>query len=110
MARDCKNEMLVSIKIHKSSPCFLESAFDECEMLQMINKKMDSPEWNEELVKLLGREAYKNEGFCVRLLNSFVIFGPFGNHFCMVFEYLGPSLAQILSEAQEKNIEVRVNL
>ena len=109
MAKDCKSEMIVSIKIHKSAPCYLENAFDECEMLQFISSKVQSEEWAKDAGELLGSEAFANEAFVVRLLNSFVHFGPMGNHFCMAFEILGPSLQDVIDESANNNINVKAS-
>lgn len=110
MAKDCKTDLIVAIKIHKSSPCYYENALEECEILQMVSKKMVKEGWNEEILLLIHEEAYRNEGFCVRLLNSFVHFGPLGNHFCMVFEIHGPSLKQILESAVENDVYIEFRI
>lgn len=106
MAKDCKTDMIVALKIHKSSPYYYESALEECEILQMVSKKMITNEWNDEMRVLIKNDAYKNEGFCVRMLNSFVHFGPLGNHFCMVFEIHGPSLSYIMEVAEEEGVVI----
>jgi hypothetical protein len=49
LAKDCKNDILVNLKIHKSAPQFLEAAFDECEILQGLVENMVSEEWNLEM-------------------------------------------------------------
>lgn len=38
----------------------------------------------------------KNENFCVKYLNSFVHEGPHGSHMCVVYEYYGITLEQLL--------------
>lgn len=101
---------MVAIKIHKSSPCYYQSALEECEILQVISKKMVKESWNEEMKIYFKEDTYKNEGFCVRMLNSFVHFGPLGNHFCMVFEILGPSLEYILNIVEENEVFIQFKI
>lgn len=96
LSRDLEYDIFVAIKIHKSAPYYLESAFDETEMFQLMNKKRMEEQWQKTVVKHFpGEKNQGEEGFHVNLLNSFVHFGPNGNHFCMVMELLGPSLASI---------------
>jgi serine/threonine-protein kinase SRPK3 len=108
LARDCLMDIFVSIKIHKSAPYYLESAFDECEMLQLTNKRVADREWNRKVAEHFPDEVIENEGFVVNLLNSFVHFGPNGNHFCMVLELLGPSLAQIMAKIDKDKLSPKI--
>jgi serine/threonine-protein kinase SRPK3 len=34
----------------------------------------------------------------VQLLNAFIYKGPYGNHFCMVFEILGVNLLEVIKK------------
>lgn len=98
LAKDCKNSILVAIKIFKSSPTIFQSALEECEILQKLNQAASNREWDSKLKSMLQNEAHVHEGYIVRLLNAFSHFGPNGNHFCLVLEILGPSLSQFLKE------------
>lgn len=74
----------------------MESAFDECEVLQVMADQMKSEKWNREALRLLGEEYQVNEGYVEKILNCFIHHGPFGNHFCIVIEPLGPSLSSLI--------------
>lgn len=69
-----------------------------------MNKRSIDEEWQKMVEKHFPGENVGDEGFVVKLLNSFVHFGPNGNHFCMVLELLGPSLAQIVKKIDRKII------
>lgn len=71
-------------------------------------KNATNPEWIRSL-----KEYYKDEGrtkftkddcHCVQLLNSFIYQGPYGNHFCMVFEILGVNLLEIIKRYNYKGV------
>ena len=40
----------------------------------------------------------------VQLLNSFIYKGPYGNHFCMVFEILGVNLLEVIKRYEYKGV------
>jgi len=40
----------------------------------------------------------------VQLLNSFIYQGPYGNHFCMVFEIMGVNLLEIIKRYDYKGV------
>lgn len=44
----------------------------------------------------------------LNLLNAFLYKGPYGNHFCMVFEILGINLWEILKKYDCKGLPVKV--
>ena len=71
---------------------------------------MVTEEWNKEMYELFKSNAYVNEGFVVKILNCFVHFGPNGNHFCIVLEPLGPSLQNILDEAEANGIDIELKI
>lgn len=107
LAKDCKTDLLVNLKVHKSGPQFLEAAFDECEILQGMIESMVSEEWNKEMYQVYKSKAYVNEGFVAKILNCFVHFGPNGNHFCIVMEVLGPTLQDVLDESEANGLDVK---
>ena len=42
----------------------------------------------------------------VQLLNCFIYQGPYGNHFCMVFEILGVNLLEIIKRYNYKGVSI----
>lgn len=106
LARDFKFETYVAIKIQKSAPHYLEAAYDEVEILQKIARNTNNPEWLKSLGEYLGPKQSFNRDHCqvVQLLNSFVYKGPYGNHFCMVFEILGVNLLEIIKRYNYKGV------
>ena len=64
------------MKIQKSSPQYMEAAFDEVEILQKVEKHHRDPSWE-------GKS--RDDTHVVGLLNAFVHKTIYGNHFCMVF-------------------------
>mmetsp|Transcript_39198 Transcript_39198/g.34889 ORF Transcript_39198/g.34889 Transcript_39198/m.34889 type:complete len:138 (-) Transcript_39198:96-509(-) len=78
----------------------MEAAYDEVEILQRVARYANKPEWHESL-----KEYFKDEGrteftrddcHVVQLLNCFIYEGPYGNHFCTVFEIMGVNLLEII--------------
>ncbi|EAS03134.2 Serine/Threonine kinase (macronuclear) [Tetrahymena thermophila SB210] len=100
LAKDFKYDTYVALKIQKSAPHYLEAAFDEVEILQKVARMSKDPEWMKSLQKYYEGEKRKsfNKDDCqvVQLLNSFVFKGPYGNHFCFVFEILGVNLLEVI--------------
>eukprot|EP01017_Pseudomicrothorax_dubius_P032811 TRINITY_DN4333_c0_g1_i5.p1 TRINITY_DN4333_c0_g1~~TRINITY_DN4333_c0_g1_i5.p1 ORF type:complete len:380 (-),score=34.15 TRINITY_DN4333_c0_g1_i5:39-1178(-) len=112
LAKDFKYDTYVALKIQKSSPNYLEAAYDEVEILQRVARNVHNPEWVASL-----KEYYKDEGRTVfgrddcqvlQLLNSFIYKGPYGNHFCMVFEILGVNLLEIIKRYNYKGIPMHL--
>lgn len=112
LAKDHKYDTYVALKVQKSSPHYLEAAYDEVEILQRVARMADKPEWKETL-----KQYYKDEGRTeftrddcqvVQLLNSFIYKGPYGNHFCMVFEILGVNLLEIIKRYNYKGIPMHL--
>lgn len=75
LCKDFKYSTYVAVKIQKSSPHYMEAAFDEVEILQKVERVVHGGEWG------AGREGTHVVG----LLNAFVHKSIYGNHFCMVF-------------------------
>lgn len=44
----------------------------------------------------------------VQLLNAFIYTGPYGRHFCMVFEILGVNLLEIIKRYDYKGIPLPI--
>ena len=72
LCKDFKYNTYVAVKIQKSSPHYMEAAFDEVEILQRVETESH-------------RVGSRNETHVVGLLNAFVHKSYYGNHFCMVF-------------------------
>lgn len=49
LAKDFKYDNYVALKIQKSASHYLEASYDEVEILQMVHKRMASPEWQKTL-------------------------------------------------------------
>ena len=48
--------------------------------------------------------AWGDDTHVLNLLNSFLYKGPYGNHFCMVFEILGVNLLEVLKRYDYKGL------
>ena len=73
---------IVAIKISKSRESFQEAAQDEMKMLQTLG----------------------NQDFIVQLLDQFVIWGPHGKHYCLVFEPMWKDLYYLIRKFDFKGI------
>ena len=111
LCKDLKYETYVAIKLQKSASHYLEAAFDEVEILQKAVKHSVKKEWFEDLKGLdQGRKKkYTREDcYTVQLLNAFIYQGPYGKHFCMVFEILGVNLLEIIKRYKYKGIPIDI--
>jgi serine/threonine-protein kinase SRPK3 len=111
LSRDTKYNTYVAIKVQKSASHYLEAAFDEVEILQKAVTHSEDKEWLEELKKFYhGRRLMfdRNDCHVVQLLNAFIYSGPFGKHFCMVFEILGVNLLEIIKRYDYKGIPLPI--
>lgn len=111
LVRDLKFDTYVAIKIQKSASHYLEAAFDEVEILQKGVKQAEKKSWFEDLRKLDGgrKKGYSREDcYTVQLLNAFIYQGPYGKHFCMVFEILGVNLLEIIKRYKYKGIPINL--
>lgn len=90
----------------KSSPHYLEASYDEVEILQKVAQKAYDPEWIKSLRKYEPLKTTYDRDDChvLNLLNSFLYKGPYGNHFCMVFEILGVNLLEVLKRYDYKGL------
>lgn len=107
LSRDTKFNTYVAIKIQKSESRYLEAAFDEVEILQKAVKQAYNPEWLRDLHQIYKDPTRKFESddcHVVQLLNAFIYQGPYGRHFCMVFEILGVNLLEIIKRYDYKGI------
>lgn len=50
----------------------------------------------------------RDDTHVLNLLNSFLYKGPYGNHFCMVFEILGVNLLQVLKSYDYKGLPLHL--
>ena len=111
LCKDLKFDTYVAIKLQKSASHYLEAAFDEVEILQKAVKHSETKEWFDDLRKLDGgrKEKYsKQDCYTVQLLNAFIYQGPYGKHFCMVFEILGVNLLEIIKRYKYKGIPIHI--
>lgn len=107
LSRDTKFNTYVAIKIQKSESRYLEAAFDEVEILQKAVKQAYNPEWLRDLHEIYrdpSRKFESDDCHVVQLLNAFIYQGPYGRHFCMVFEILGVNLLEIIKRYDYKGI------
>ena len=111
LARDVKYDTYVAIKLQKSAPHFLETAFDEVEILQEAVKHAKDKKWLDELKRFYkGKKLKFSRDDChvVQLLNAFIFTGDYGRHFCMVFEILGVNLLEIIKRYDYKGIPLKI--
>ena len=50
----------------------------------------------------------REDCYTVQLLNAFIYKGPYGKHFCMVFEILGVNLLEIIKRYKYKGIPIHI--
>ena len=111
LCKDLKYDTYVAIKLQKSASHYLEAAFDEVEILQKAVKHSETEAWYADLKRLdKGRKKNYNRDDCytVQLLNAFIYQGPYGKHFCMVFEILGVNLLEIIKRYKYKGIPIHL--
>lgn len=110
LARDFKHGTYVAIKVQKSASHYLEAAYDEVELLQKAAKYSTSKEWETRLREKFGVKGEITRDNChvVQLLNAFIYEGPYGNHFCMVFEILGVNLLEIIKKYEYKGCPINL--
>ena len=101
----------MALKVQKSAQHYLEAAYDEVEILDVIAKNTENPEWIKSLLHYykddyskLKKGAISEHCYNVMLLNSFMYYGPNGKHFIMVFEILGVNLLEIMKRYDYKGI------
>jgi len=112
LCKDFKYDTYVAVKCQKSASNYMEAAFDEVEILQTAARFTNHPDWLESL-----KEYYRDENrteftrddcHVVQLLNSFIYQGPYGNHFCMVFEIMGVNLLEIIKRYNYKGVPLHL--
>jgi serine/threonine-protein kinase SRPK3 len=112
LARDFKYGTYVAIKVQKSASHYLDAAYDEVELLQKAAKLSTSDEWRERLKTIHGkdnpRQYTRDDCHVVQLLNAFIYRGPYGHHFCMIFEILGVNLLEIIKRYQYKGVPINL--
>lgn len=74
--------------------------------MQKVANYANHPEWIKSLKKYeTGRDKFnRDDTHVLNLLNSFLYKGPYGNHFCMVFEILGVNLLEVLKRYDYKGL------
>ena len=74
--------------------------------MQKVASYSKHPEWLKALKQYEpNKEKYdKDDTHVLNLLNSFLYKGPYGNHFCMVFEILGVNLLEVLKRYDYKGL------
>ncbi|CAD8127938.1 unnamed protein product [Paramecium sonneborni] len=112
LAKDFKYDTYVALKIQKSASHYLEAAYDEVEILQKVAQNVQNPVWISSLKEYYAEEGRthfnRDDTHTVQLLNSFVYKGPYGHHFCMVFEILGVNLLEIIKRYNYKGCPMDV--
>ena len=111
MALDTKHKNYVAIKIQKSAQHNINAAYDEVEVLTEMEKHINDKDWIASLNKywegnseILKKGNPKDHTQILHLLNSFIYHGQNGKHFCLVFEIMGMSLADIIKKFNYKGI------
>ncbi|KAM7523957.1 hypothetical protein LguiA_013859 [Lonicera macranthoides] len=89
LAYDTQTSKYVGLKIQKSAAQFAQAAIHEIEVLCAIAK--GDPE---------------SSKCVVRLIDNFKHAGPNGQHWCMVLEFLGDSLLQLIKYNRYKGLEL----
>ena len=87
VARDCKMEIYVCVKVYKAAPYFRDIAKQEFDVLLALNKLHRAAQQR-------GEEPYP----FVKMLDVFTHSGNNGTHWCIVLELLGESLTDILED------------
>jgi len=54
------------------------------------------------------REFTRDDCHVVQLLNAFIYKGPYGKHFCMVFEILGVNLLEVIKRYNFKGVPLHL--
>ena len=80
------------------------------EILQKVAKHAEDPEWLASLKKYYpDRDTFnRDDTGVVQLLNSFIHDGPYGHHFCMVFEILGVNLLELIKRYDYKGVPMNL--
>lgn len=72
-----KHNTYVALKVQKSASHYLEAAYDEVEILDVIGDKCESKEWIKSVIDYVSEEEFKSKSISehnhnVMLLNSFM--------------------------------------
>lgn len=52
------------------------------------------------------KDINRDDSHVLNLLNCFLYKGPYGNHFCMVYEILGVNLLEVLKRTDYKGLSI----
>jgi serine/threonine-protein kinase SRPK3 len=85
LARDCKLELYVALKVFRGAPYYREIAIQEFDRHFLLNK-----------LRLEAAKSGDRPCPVVRLFDMFQLNGWIGSHVCLVFELLSHSLAHLL--------------
>lgn len=77
LSRDLKHNTYVALKVQKSASHYLEAAYDEVEILDVIGSKCESKEWVESIKDYMEQDEFNKKSISehnhnVMLLNSFM--------------------------------------
>lgn len=97
LVQESVTKKFLALKIQKGKESYRQAALDEVCLLRDISKHLDKGE----ISRLAQRHFPKrkmagNETFCVELIDWFEEPSIYGNHICMVFPLIGPSLLDLL--------------
>ena len=117
LTKDLKYNSYVAIKVQKSAQHYLEAAYDEVEILDVVAKNWRCKEWHDsvkayyakdkDLMDSLNKYGMSGDSsHCVQLLNSFIHHGPNGKHFVMVFEILGVNFLEIIKRYNYQGVPI----
>ena len=98
LCKDFKYRTYVAVKVQKSSPHYMEAAFDEVEILQKVEEITHSKKWGKS----------RDDAHVVGLLNAFIHKTQYGNHFCMVFEILSCNLLEVIKRYNYEGVPLDV--
>lgn len=93
LARDCKLELYVAVKVYRGAPYYREVAVQEFDRLFALNQLQLE-------VQRTGGEPIP----VVRLFDMFLLNGWMGSHVCLVLELLGDSLAHLLDFYRDETV------
>jgi serine/threonine-protein kinase SRPK3 len=78
--------------------------------LQKVASNAYHPDWIKALHQYEPHRQHfdRDDTHVLNLLNSFLFKGPYGNHFCMVFEILGVNLLEVLKRYDYKGLPLDI--
>ena len=98
LVRDQFSRSLYAMKVHRSSPAYMEAAEYECRIFAYVTKRIQ---------KILHYHP-EEEINVVQLHDHFLHRGPNGVHLCLVYERLGASLLDVIRHYRGCGVPVAV--